>query len=62
MCFSQNQFSNEIGISQGTLAKIEMNMLKIDKYQDKIQAVFDKWRTEKIKALEEEIDFLKNVK
>jgi DNA-binding XRE family transcriptional regulator len=58
MLLSQNQFADKIGIAQGTLAKIEGNTLKLEKYESKIRVFVEQWKTEKIKSLTDEITFI----
>jgi DNA-binding XRE family transcriptional regulator len=65
MCLSQSQFAKEIGITQGTIAKIEMGTMFFhnkdlaSKYAEKIQQIFDSWKQQKIALLQQEIDFIK---
>ena len=61
MGLSQNKMAALIGITQGTLSKIEDNIRPIDKYSKKIQDVWNKWRDDKIKHLENEINYLKQL-
>lgn len=61
MCLSQNKFAAKIGITQGTLAKIEAGTLRIDKYYEIIQEVTEGWKEYKIRQLEKEIEFIKSL-
>lgn len=61
MLLSQNKFAAEIGISQGTLAKIEGNTLKLEKYKTTIRTFVEQWKKEKIKSLNDEINFIQSL-
>jgi DNA-binding transcriptional regulator YiaG len=61
MLLSQNKFAAEIGISQGTLAKIEGKTLKLEKYESKIRTFVEQWKKEKIKSLNDEINFIQSL-
>lgn len=61
MCLSQNQFAKQIGITQGTLAKIEGNLIKSEKYHNKIKDVVINWKVKRILELNKQIDFINNL-
>lgn len=61
MGLSQTQFASQVGISQGTLAKIESNLIHCAKYETQIRSMIDGWKKLRINSLQQEIDFLKSL-
>jgi len=61
MDLSQVRFAEELGITQPTLCKIEKGDCAIEKYEDKIKKVFSSWKENKIKTLEQEIEYIKSL-
>jgi len=55
---SQNKFAELLGITQPTMAKIEMGLLNNKKYHEALTKALKQWKTKKIKELKEEIDFI----
>jgi DNA-binding XRE family transcriptional regulator len=58
---NENQFAKQLGIAQGTLAKIESNLLSAEKYSDKIKEILYYWKAKRVTELMKEIDFINNL-
>ena len=55
---SQNQLAKDLGITQPTIAKLEMGVLRIEKYQKQLDLSLKRWKEDKIKELRQEIEFI----
>ncbi len=55
---SQNELAKEIGITQPTIAKLEMGVLKIEKYKKKLDTSLQNWKDYKLQELREEFEFI----
>jgi predicted transcriptional regulator len=55
-------FCEQNNINQGNYSKIENGLANPGKYLVVIRVMFNKWRTNKLKELENQIELLKSIK
>lgn len=61
MGLTQGQFSRKLVIAQSTIAKIESGALPVESYQERINELKEIWKTERIKVLEKEMEYVQSL-